>query len=136
MEHHTKTKGDLGVLKAQVDLFEQGWEVLLPLTEHAPFDLVAYRNEEFRRVQVKYRSAKDGKMALSFRSVWSDQNGIHTRKMNKNEVDVVCLYCPEVDKCFYVDPKDFNESVFLRVAPSKNNQTAGVNFAEDFKFLK
>ena len=26
MVHHTKTLGDLGVLKAQVDLFEQGYE--------------------------------------------------------------------------------------------------------------
>ncbi len=24
--HHTKDKGDLGVLKAQIDLFEQGFE--------------------------------------------------------------------------------------------------------------
>ena len=24
LSHHTKSKGDLGVLKAQVDLFEQG----------------------------------------------------------------------------------------------------------------
>jgi len=40
--HHTKDKGDLGVLKAQVDLFEQGFIVALPVTEHAPFDLIIY----------------------------------------------------------------------------------------------
>jgi len=39
--HHTKEKGDLGVLKAQLDLFEQGFLILNPVTEHAPFDLVA-----------------------------------------------------------------------------------------------
>ncbi len=42
-------------MKAQVDLLEQGFAVLLPLTEHCPFDLVAYKDGEFRRVQVKYR---------------------------------------------------------------------------------
>ena len=26
--HHTKDKGDLGVLKAQVDLFEQGFTMI------------------------------------------------------------------------------------------------------------
>ena len=52
--HHTKNKGDLGVLKAQLDLFEQGFTVRVPLTEHLPFDLVAYKEGEFRRVQVKY----------------------------------------------------------------------------------
>ena len=40
--HHTKDKGDLGVLKAQVDLFEQGFAIFTPQTEHCPFDLVAY----------------------------------------------------------------------------------------------
>jgi hypothetical protein len=42
--HHTKEKGDLGVLKAQLDLFEQGFLILNPVTEHAPFDLVAYKD--------------------------------------------------------------------------------------------
>jgi len=28
--HHTKEKGDLGVLKAQLDLFEQGFMILNP----------------------------------------------------------------------------------------------------------
>ena len=43
--HHTKQKGDLGVLKAQLDLFEQGFILLNPMTEHAPFDLVAYKDK-------------------------------------------------------------------------------------------
>ena len=47
MRHHTKDKGDLGVLKAQVSLYEQGYSILLPLTEHAPFDLVAYKDNDF-----------------------------------------------------------------------------------------
>jgi hypothetical protein len=44
IEHHTKVKGDLGVLKAQVSLYEQGYLILQPVTEHAPFDLVAYKD--------------------------------------------------------------------------------------------
>ena len=58
--HHTKTKGDLAVAKALADLSEQGFVVLLPLTEHAPFDLVAYAASRFVRVQVKYRTAVRG----------------------------------------------------------------------------
>ena len=42
--HHTKTLGDLGVLKAQVDLYQKGYWVSIPLTEHAPFDLMSTRN--------------------------------------------------------------------------------------------
>ena len=35
IKHHTKVKGDLGVLKAQVSLYEQGYLILQPVTEHA-----------------------------------------------------------------------------------------------------
>ncbi len=54
LEHHTKNKGDLGVLKAQVDLCSKGYLILTPLSEHSPFDIVAYKNGEFIRIQVKY----------------------------------------------------------------------------------
>jgi hypothetical protein len=53
IKHHTKVKGDLGVLKAQVSLYEQGYLILQPVTEHAPFDLVAYKDGIFKWIQVK-----------------------------------------------------------------------------------
>lgn len=43
VQHHTKDKGDLGVAKAYADLVGKGFDVLLPTTEHAPFDLVAHK---------------------------------------------------------------------------------------------
>jgi hypothetical protein len=49
--HHTKDKGDLGVAKAHADLVSQGYVVLFPATEHAPFDLVAYRDGPTRNNQ-------------------------------------------------------------------------------------
>ena len=66
--HHTK-EGDLGVLKAQLDLFEQAIQVILnPVTEHAPADLVAQRNERFKKIQVKYKSVdKTGAITVHFR---------------------------------------------------------------------
>lgn len=42
--HRTKNKGDLGVLAAQLDLARRGFDLLLPLTEHQAFDLVAYKD--------------------------------------------------------------------------------------------
>jgi PD-(D/E)XK endonuclease len=43
--HHTKDKGDLGVAKVHADLACEGFTVLFPATEPAPFDLVAYADE-------------------------------------------------------------------------------------------
>ena len=109
LAHHTKQKGDLGVLKAQVDLFEQGYAILAPLTEHSPFDLVAYRDGEFRRVQVKYR------------------------KLDKDEVDLYCVYCPDTDECYYLNPKEFGSNATLRVEAPKNGQMKNVKFAADYR---
>ena len=132
--HHTKKKGDLGVLKAQVDLHQQGFEILNPLTEHAPFDLVIYKNNTFRRVQVKYKSVdRAGTLAIRFSSFWADKNGTHQRHVDKNEIDLYCVYCPDTDECYYFDPKQFNRSINLRVKAPKNNQGKFVKRASDFR---
>jgi hypothetical protein len=134
LSHHTKTKGDLGVLKAQVDLFEQGFTICVPQTEHAPFDLVAYRNGEFRRVQVKYRALdRYGTCHVRFANFWADRHGTHTRPVDKGEIDLYCIYCPDTDECYYLDPKKYRSNVSLRVETPKNGQAKHVNFAADFR---
>jgi hypothetical protein len=134
-KHHTKNKGDLGVFKAQVSLCEQGYLILTPSTEHSPFDLVAYKDGKFIRVQVKYRSISNGKIEVSFKSTWVDKSGVHSVPVDKKEIDVYCLYCPETDKCYWLDPKKFKKSAALRVMETKNKQQEGVNLASDFETL-
>ena len=132
--HHTKEKGDLGVLKAQLDLFEQGFTIFVPQTEHCPFDLVAYKEGGFQRVQVKYRSMdRFGKIDVKFSTCWTDRNGTHTVPVDKSEIDLYCIYCPESDECYYLEPGKFGSNVSLRVEAPKNGQQKGVNFAADFR---
>lgn len=132
--HHTKDKGDLGVAKALADLVGKGHLVLLPLTEHAPFDLVAYARGRFERVQVKYRTLQPtGVLYVRLGSSWADRHGSHARPLDKTEVDVVCVYCPDTDRCYYLRPPEHRQSVTLRIVPSRNGQHAGVRFAEDFR---
>lgn len=135
MAHHTKDKGDLGIAKAHANLVSQGFTVLFPATEHAPFDLVAYAAGEFNRLQVKYRSARTGAVTVTFRSMWADRNGTHTTRMDKSAIDTVCIYCPETDECYYIPPDAYGASVTLRIAPSRNGQKAGVLDAAAFRKL-
>jgi hypothetical protein len=132
--HHTKDKGDLGVLKAQLDLFEQGFIVMNPVTEHAPFDLVGYKSREFKRIQVKYKSVdRTGSITVHFRSCWADKSGTHMRQVDKGEIDLYCIYCPDTDECYYLDPKDYNCSVTLRVETPKNNQARNIKLAQHYR---
>jgi hypothetical protein len=130
--HHTKTKGDLGVAAAVYDLTKKGFIVCQPMTEHAPFDLVAYANGRCLRVQVKYRAVARGVCEVRFLSVWSDRHGVHITQMNKAEVDVICIYCPDTERCYYLDPSAHAGGVKLRLGTTGNNQRAGVLFAENF----
>jgi hypothetical protein len=136
VRHHTKDKGDLGIAKVHADLVSQGFTVLFPATEHAPFDLVAYASGEFYRLRVKYRSARAGAVKVQFRSIWAGRNGTHMTPMNKDAIDAVCIYCPETDECYYVRPDAHGTSVTLRIAPSKNGQRAGVFDAAAFRKLE
>jgi len=131
--HHTKSKGDLGVLKAQVDLYEQGWLTCIPNTEHAPFDLVAYKNGVFKRIQVKYRELKSGSLQVSLKTSWSDKKGTHINFYDKNEIDVICIFCPNTNNCYYFDVNDCCVSFNLRVEIPKNNQKAKIRLAEDYR---
>jgi hypothetical protein len=133
-KHHTKLKGDLGLLKAKLDLFEQGFLILNPETEHAPFDLVIYKNGVFKTVQVKYRSlSRKGTLEVAFRSCYSDSQGFHYKEVKKEWIDIFAIYCPEMDQCYYFDPSKFNKSITLRVNKSSNNQVQGIHCASDFE---
>lgn len=131
--HHTKDKGDLGVLKAQADLAEKGWLILKPQTEHAPFDLVIYKDKQFKKVQVKYRTLnKVGQLAITFKSYWSNKSGVQKSPTEISEIDIICIYCPELDKCCYVDKTEITKggNLFLRVEAPKNNQSNVKMFAD------
>jgi|JI102314A1RNA_FD_contig_81_1528302_length_673_multi_3_in_0_out_0_1 hypothetical protein len=133
--HHTKNKGDLGVLKAQADLCQKGYLICFPMSEHAPFDLVIYRDGSFKRVQVKARSIKNGFITVRFEHSYSDSKGVHTNKVDLKEIDLYCIYCIDNDTCYYFNPHSLaNESTLsLRVEAPKNNQTKNINFADDYK---
>lgn len=131
--HHTKDKGDLGVAKVHADLVGKNMIVLFPMTEHAPFDLVAYADGHFNRLQVKYRSARGGAITVKFRSMWADRHGSHSSPLDETAIDTVCIYCPETDECYYVSPQAYGSSVTLRITPSRNGQQAGVLYASAFR---
>ena len=86
-------------------------------------DLVVYKGGVFKRVQVKYRELNArGILEVRFRSSYSTASGVTTKEVNKEEIDVYCVYCPQTDFCYYFSPKLFSKSISLRVDSPKNNQ--------------
>lgn len=133
MIHHTKNKGDLGTAKVLTDLLTKNIQICLPLSEHMPFDLIGVKETgEVLKISVKYREVKKGAVYVSFTSSYADKNGSHFKAINKDLIDYLAIYCPDTDEVYYVNPKKFDKNVTLRIKQSKNNQTAGINFAKDY----
>jgi hypothetical protein len=131
MKHITTDKGDIGVAKVIADLIEKGFPVFTPISASCPFDLLIYK-DTFKRVQVKYRTISNrGTLDIALRrSVISNTKIKHSKNQ---EVDIVAVYCPETNKCYYIDAIEVGSSISLRVGKTKNNQSNNIKFAEDYE---
>lgn len=96
--HHTKAKGDIAAAKAIADLMIKGYLICTPLvTEHLPFDFIAYENGKFYRIQSKYA----GDNYVSNKTIWSDKNGCHRKKYKPEDFDFYAIYLPDIDRVVY-----------------------------------
>jgi hypothetical protein len=138
MTHHTKDKGDLGVAKIYADLVEKGFLVLFPTSEHTPFDVVAYKNCVFTRIQVKARTEVDGAVIIPVVTSWADKNGTHLKEYDLNEIDYFAIYNITRKEIYYVPISKIKvkRAFTLRVGESKNMNKAAVNFAKDFTTIE
>ncbi|WP_369016181.1 group I intron-associated PD-(D/E)XK endonuclease [Armatimonas sp.] len=73
---------------------------------------------------------------MNFRSSYSDKNGVHSVTSDKSEVDLYCIYCPDTNNCYYINPVQFSKSVNLRIQPSKNQQSEGIHLASNFRKIQ
>lgn len=113
-EHHTKTKGDLANLIAMADLARKGYGILTPLSEHLPFDFVAYKDGKLFKIQSKYSS--DGH--LPEKTSWSDKNGSHEKTYKEGDFDYYAIYLPDKDIVCYPNLTFKGATIRTEVAPS------------------
>jgi hypothetical protein len=133
--HEKKVKGDLGVAFVIARLVELGWNVGVPLTEHAPYDLFAECEGEVHTVQVRYTAPADGVIRVKLSTSWSDRHGNHRRPRCAGQFSMLAIYAPGCG-VFFVSDEDLGDNcreVCLRLTRSKNNQTRGVRMAESYR---
>lgn len=98
MVHITKEKGDLATIKAMADLTSKGYSILTPVvSEHLPFDFIAYKNQNCFRIQSKHSS--NG--YVYDRTSWNDKNGNHAKYYKNTDFDYYALYLPKSDVVIY-----------------------------------
>ncbi|PIV43609.1 MAG: hypothetical protein COX92_01240 [Candidatus Nealsonbacteria bacterium CG_4_10_14_0_2_um_filter_40_15] len=84
----TQRKGDIAVSQAIASFTKLGFDVSLPLTESAAYDLVVDTYEGLKRVQVRYTSSG----AVDLRRVHSNSKGYVVKKTKPHAYDWLYIF--------------------------------------------
>ena len=129
--HHTKDKGDLGLVKAISDLTEKGFSILTPISEHLPFDFVAYDSDSTKlyRVQAKYSSIRNGQIQVRLKTSYNSRKGCVSTRYEIGSFDVLSVYCPETNSVYYIDEAETRQNsttLTLRVDDPKPSNNGAI----------
>lgn len=103
---HSQQKGDLAELKIAAELKRLGWDVLIPFGDGHRYDLVAERDDEYAKVQVKHGTITGD--SVEFRCYCSSEGGNKT--YTSDEIDGFAVYSSVNDDCYWVDIGEANET--------------------------
>lgn len=84
----TQRKGDTAVSQAIATFTKIGYDISIPLTESAPYDLVIDVNGLLKRVQVRYSTSGD----VDLRRIHSNSKGYVVKKAPKGAYDWLYIY--------------------------------------------
>jgi hypothetical protein len=126
-------KGALAVLKVQIRAIEKGAECFMPLDASSRFDMVVYWCGKFYRAQVKYAGGTPTKSA-GCANVHLRKGDRGERTYTDEEIDVMLVYVPCVDKVCWFGPEIFHRktAIQIRYLPAKNGQTLGCVLLDNY----
>jgi hypothetical protein len=84
----TQRKGDIAVSQAIATFTKLGYDVAIPLTESASYDLIVDIERVLFRIQVRYISGT----AVDLRRVHSNSKGYVVKKCEENAYDWLYVY--------------------------------------------
>ena len=130
----TDQKGAVAELAIARAAAELGIGVFKPLTDGERYDLIFETDSALLRIQCKWAPLDGQTVVVRCYSNRRAREGLRRRAYTAREADAIAVYCPELDRCYYVPAERFDghPELLLRVAPCRNNQKLGINWAEDF----
>lgn len=134
----TNRKGAVAETAVQLAAVRANVGVYKPLDEHSRADLILEVGDSLFRVQVKWgKLTTDRSVIVIATSGCRLTPGGYVRSpYSQDEVDLLAVYCGELDRCFLVPISLFADQhvLQLRLTPPRNKQRACINLAEDYTF--
>jgi PD-(D/E)XK endonuclease len=122
---------ELAIAHAAADL---GVGVFKPLTDGERYDLIFDLRPQLLRVQCKWAARLGDVLVIRCRRCRRTREGLLHRGYTADEIDAIAAHSGELGRSYFI-PVEFlagRTNLQLRLSPSRNNQRAGINWAEDF----
>jgi len=99
------------------------------------YDLIFDVSGRLLRVQCKWACRYGDVLVIRACSHRRNRDGLVRRPYAHGEIDAFAAYCFDLDDCYLLPFDRFagRRAIQLRLAPSKNNQRARINWASDFE---
>jgi hypothetical protein len=109
-------------------------DVYRPVFEGGRYDLIFGLGAKLFRIQWKWAVRQEDAVLVRCYSCRRSREGLVRRRYTAEEIDAFAAYCLELGRCFIlpIDRFPAQSNVQLRLVPARNNQKAGVNWADDF----
>ena len=108
-----------------------GCFVSRPLTDNAPYDLIVDDGSCLKKIQVKARSPRDGKINVELFTSMVNYN----RSYEKGDFDLLAIYNIETKQIAVITWEEASKNgttVVFRITPPSNNQTRNVRLFENY----
>ena len=132
----TDQKGNVAELAIARDAVALGIDVYKPVGEGGRYDMIFEIDDSLWRIQCKWAPRQGDVILFRCYSCRRNRDGLLRRKYQPGEIDAFAAYCPDTDRCYFLPYASFagRSQVLLRLAPSKNNQAEGINWAKHYEF--
>lgn len=131
--NNTKYIGNITEMECMLAFMKLGYNVLTPYGDCERYDFVADVNGKFLKIQCKTSSSTNNGESYKFscRSVHKLNGQMKMAKYEEGEIDYFSTYFE--NKCYLIPLSECGSDKILRVVPTKNNQTRGINYAKDYE---
>lgn len=126
----------LAELKVRERALELGVTISTPTDVSARYDAIIDDGNRLYRAQIKFcdrSGGSEGALQIELTS-YHRSSKLASVGYTEKEIDVLLLYVPRLDKILWLGPEIFSgkQAIQIRIAPSKNGQTKGCLFAENY----
>jgi hypothetical protein len=128
-------KGAVAELQIATRAAQLGIGVWGPYTVER-YDLIFDLRPKLLRVQCKWASRYGDVIVVRCYRNRRNRDGLLRQFYSPDDIDAYAAYCSDVDQCYLLPIDEFPNQIAiqLRLAPARNNQSLGINWAKDYEF--